>query len=491
MKLLPFFASVCVACAASVVLSTCVQAQIVPRLFSIAESQSFRSEKTSPASVEERVIEVGAESGSLFNSEQFDIPLLDGKVYRARRVSSEMRSLTDLTWHGKLVSGKYRGDVILTHNNGFFAGLIYSPDAVYEIVPRGNEHLLLKLDQSLFPECGGSPIPETAVLEQPAEAMGSTPDSGDRLDILVLYTTATKNFLGGDAQARTLSQQAVDVTNVSYANSRIRTRLRLVASQEHVFTETGNSSNDLTSLRTNTAVQALRNTHSADLVSLIAEVTDVCGIGYLIGGATQGASAYTLSARSCAVGNLTLAHEVGHNQGSHHNPENSGTATYPYSYGHYINGSYRTIMSYTNPCTNGCPKAPHFSNPLISYNGFPTGIADQRDNARSINNTADNVANYRFSGSSIRMMKYRNGETLNRRLARAITWSTTNVTGNVRIDISYDEGLTWQALIANTANDGSETVNISGRASKNARLRIVSLSDSAISDSSPRNFGIL
>lgn len=491
MRFFPFVRSSSVIWSLIFAFSFAAQAQNAQRPFDLIPSNELRSDKVSPASVQEIQISIRPEARELFGAFALEIPLSDGKVYQARRVFSEMRALNDLTWHGKLSDGSFRGDVILTYKNGYIAGLIYSRDAVYEIVPRGNEQLLLKLDQRLFPESGEPLVPVETKVQQQNGLMDATPDSGDRQDILILYTTATKNFLGGDAQAQALAQQAVDVTNAAYLNSRIRTRLRLVHSQEHAFVETGVSSNDLSALRANATVQALRNTYQADLVSMLGEVRDVCGIGYLIGGATQGGSAYTIVARSCAVGNLTLAHEIGHNQGSGHNPENSGTAAYPFSYGHYINGNYRTIMSYSDPCTNGCPKAPHFSNPLISYNGFPTGITDQRDNSRSINNTADNVANYRVSTASIRLLKFRNGETFRRRIGQTITWSSNNVAGNLRFDISYDEGLTWQTLIANTANDGTEPVNISGRATKRARLRIVSLADPAISDSSPRNFGIL
>ena len=39
---------------------------------------------------------------------------------------------------------------------------------------------------------------------------------------MVVYTTATKNFLGGDAQAQALAQQAIATSNTAYLNSRIR-----------------------------------------------------------------------------------------------------------------------------------------------------------------------------------------------------------------------------------------------------------------------------
>jgi hypothetical protein len=52
-------------------------------------------------------------------------------------------------------------------------------------------------------------------------------------------------------------------------------------------------------------------------------------------------------------------------------------------------------MSYQCPL-GGCTRRPYFSNPTVSFNGFPTGIADQRDNARSGDAVADIVANFRL-----------------------------------------------------------------------------------------------
>lgn len=63
--------------------------------------------------------------------------------------------------------------------------------------------------------------------------------------------------------------------------------------------------------------------------------------------------AFQVSVRSCAIGNLGYAHEHGHNLGVQHNPENGSGAAFPYAYGHYIDGSYRTVMSYANPCPAG------------------------------------------------------------------------------------------------------------------------------------------
>ncbi len=126
-----------------------------------------------------------------------------------------------------------------------------------------------------------------------------------------------------------------------------------------------------------------------------------CGLGYVMRNVSASfeSSAFQVTDRGCAVGNLSWPHEHGHNMGMEHNPENSSAypsgASYPYSFAHYVNGSYRTVMSYSSPCTSGCTRVAHFSNPNVNHNGVPTGIANQRDNHRTANNVAFTVANFR------------------------------------------------------------------------------------------------
>ena len=463
-----------------------VNAQATKQLFTILETPEKSLAPASVASVRESKIGLDQHiSGS-----EILIPLFDGKTYRAVEKGSEVRGIDDRTWRGKLIEGKFDGDVIITFRKGFVSGLIYSRDAVYEIVPRGDSHYLVQIDQSLYPECGGDVKGEAAVSTPTVVPEGGALDSGDRIDVLVVYTTATKNFLGGDAQAQVFAQQAIDATNTAYINSKIRQRVRLVHSAEFAYVETTGSA-DLSALRGNAGIQTLRNTHNADMVAEISEVTGLCGIGYLMGG-TGGNSnnAFTVTARSCAVGNLSFAHELGHNMGSQHNPENGSGATYSYGYGHYVNGSYRTVMSYVDPCAAGCTRRPYFSNPDVIYLGQPTGIFNARDNARSINNTADVIANYRFSASAIQLSNFDAGTNMQRGIRRNLTWNTGNITGNIRIEYSMDEGTTWQTLIASTPDDGSEGVTFWTRPSRMARVRAVSINAPHVTDSSTGNIFI-
>ena len=219
--------------------------------------------------------------------------------------------------------------------------------------------------------------------------------------------------------------------------------------------------------------------------------TAACGIGYLMGAAGGSANnGYTVTARTCAVGNLSFAHELGHNMASHHNPENGGTPTFPYAFGHYVNGSYRTVMSYSDPCTSGCTRVPYFSNPNIIFNGQPTGINNARDNARSIELTADWIANYRYSGSSITLGNYNGGDIYPRNILQSLIWTSDNAFGDVKIEISRDGGFTWSTLFNPTPNDNQEYFTLGTRATRQGRIRITSLTNPAVSDTSVANLSI-
>jgi hypothetical protein len=461
-------------------------AQSRAKLFKLKGNLALSTEKSSIATVRES--EIVFDSLSLQQTETLEIPLFDGKTYVASRVQTETRAMDDYTWRGKIRAGKFEGDVILTFTKGYAAGLIYAPgNAVFEIVPKGEKQLLIELDQNLFPECAGGLKGE--ISNPKAENMLASTDSGDRIDVLVLYTTPVKNSLGGDAQAQAFAQSAIDTTNTTYINSKIRQRVRLVNARETMIAETGSLSTELSTVRNDTAAADARNQYKADLVAMISNSSDACGIGYLMGSANP-LNGFTVTSRTCAVGNLSFPHELGHNMGSQHNPENGSNPSYPYGFGHYVNGVFRTVMSYVDPCPNGCTRRPYFSNPEILFNGLPTGIDNARDNARSINNTADTIANYRYSGSNLMLTNFNGGEALPRNIARNLTWSSENITGNVRIEISRDESTNWQTLVAGTPNDGAESVTVWGRATRRARLRIVSLDNPAVSDSSVRNISI-
>lgn len=462
------------------------------KLYKLKETPQAKpeTEKSSLASVRESEIEFNFRPGYA-GSFRLGIALFDDKYYSAEREELEKRAADDYTWRGKIKKENFSGDVVLTFKKGLVSGLIYSPEAVYEIMPRGEKHILVELDQSLFPECAGDIKGDAPQTNSRTENALAGTDSGDRIDVLILYTTPVKNTLGGDAQAQVFAQQAIDVTNTAYRNSKIRQRVRLVRALETTQAETGTLGTELSALRTHAPTAALRDEHKADLVALLSNSGGACGIGYLMG-STPGNpnNGFTVTARSCAVGNLSFPHELGHNMGSQHNPENGSNPTFSYSFGHYVNGVYRTVMSYADPCASGCTRHPYFSNPSVVFMNFPTGLDNARDNARSINNTADLIAAYRYSGASLTLTGYNGGEAIPRNLSRQINWSSDNLQGSVKIEISRDASTTWTTLVESTPNDGSEIVNVTGRPTRQARIRVTSIENDSITDSSTGNISI-
>src|SRR5262249_33644958 len=152
---------------------------------------------------------------------------------------------------------------------------------------------------------------------------------------------------GGTDAMQSLVTLAVANANTAYANSQIDAQLRLVYSGEVAFVEApANISGDLGKLATNgdgslDAVHTLRDQYGADVVSLIGtgytSGSGACGIGYLMTNVstTFASSAFTVVDQACAAGNLSLAHEIGHNEGLHHDPANaSGQGAYPYAFGY-------------------------------------------------------------------------------------------------------------------------------------------------------------
>ncbi|MBX7220315.1 MAG: hypothetical protein K1Y36_10255 [Blastocatellia bacterium] len=327
-----------------------------------------------------------------------------GNTFPVGRTEFEGRSMNSFTWRGKAPhpTGSQH-DVTISAVDGVVSGLLYLPTGTFQVIPQaGNRHVIEKVDFSSFKPCGGAvPVAASNAVE-PTVVRSGTPevDNGSRIDVMVLYTAAARTAAGGTTQIQATAQSAVDITNTAYANSNITTRLQMVYTGELDFSETGTASQMLSNFRANTTAQALRDQYRADLMSLIVEVLpSACGIGYVMTNVntTFASSAYSITDRGCAVGNLSFAHELGHTQGSQHDPANGGTAAYAYSYGHFVDGQFRTVMSYSSECTQGCTRVAHFSNPNVNYTGLPTGLAGTRDNAQSLNNTAVTVSNFRES----------------------------------------------------------------------------------------------
>ena len=355
------------------------------------------------------------------------LDLLPGLVRRVRKDRIERRGATDFTWRGHLEGDDARS-VVFSSVDGFVSGLVETDVGTFEIRSKaaGVVEVAL-LDQALFPPCGTAGEGEQRSVAGDGNPGSVVPGSvrsggafgaGGSIDVLVAYTATARSTAGGTAAIRSTIQAAVDAANTAFENSGMATRFRLVGSAEVAYAESGDLATDLAWVAGNTGVAGLRDDLDADLVSLFVEDGGgECGRGYVLSrNVDPGAfapNAFQVTKRSCAVGNLSYVHEHGHNLGMQHNPENGAPpsqAARDWAFGHYVDGSFRTVMSYSNPCAQGCPRVPYFSNPAISHLGSPTGIAGQRDNHLVGDEFAEFAKDWRVSEELIFAAGFESGD---------------------------------------------------------------------------------
>lgn len=320
---------------------------------------------------------------------EIELELAAGQFVRLTSERIEWRG-ANATWIGTVDSNR-DFPVMLTWFEGHLAGLVYTETGPFELVPLGpSRTAVVRLDQRRYPPCGSGTDPSAADAPPAWRAPDRPLDVTRTLDVLVVYTPEAVAGAGSAAALRTTIQAAVDQANAVFANSAMLTRFRLVGSAPVARHDSGDLALDLAWLRADPTVGLLRDEAGADMVSLLTEDGGgSCGRAYVLGvhSSPEGfaSNAFQVTVRSCAVGNLSFVHEHGHNLGMQHNPENVANpenAIAPDAFGHREDGFFSTVMAYSSGCVGGCPRYPNFSNPEISLLGWPTGMANARDNHR-------------------------------------------------------------------------------------------------------------
>jgi len=339
--------------------------------------------------------------------------LFDDKVFHIELDSVERNAIDAITWFGK-IEGDDTSSAILTVKDKALVASISTLTERYAIEPTENgTHEALELDPTAFPSESDPLRPMSASVASNDVVVAN--DSAAYVDILVAYTDDVRSSLGSTAAAQAAATNAIAATNTAYQNSGVTFRVRLAGTTEVAYNETGDIGTMLTALHATNdgqmdSVHTLRNQVGADDVALLAlNGGSSCGVGYVMTSPSSSfaSNAFAVIVNSCAVGNLSFPHELGHNFGLEHDRVVSpnGTPAYPYGFG-YIDSAlqFRDIMSYANGC-GGCPRIQYFSNPNLTYLGRPLGISYEispstsADNVRALNNVASILANWRQSST--------------------------------------------------------------------------------------------
>jgi len=314
----------------------------------------------------------------------------------------ELVSTIGYAWVGS-VAGVEGSVVILAVSDGVLTASVEVGTTLYSVRQSApGRYVITQVDHDVPPP----EAPPIAVTTQVA-AQGPAADAGDTYDLLVLYTSTIRALVGGTSSMQSLIVASIARVNTAYPASGVQTRCRLVGAVETEYAESGDIGVDLNAIQSSASVGALRDRHGADIVSLIVanDRNGYAGVGYLM--TRNDASFAPWAYNACRHYNLAwnptigvMTHEIGHNQGAHHEPGNGCPGLFPYScaYNDVANQFY-TVMSYGTACA-GCQQVMQFSNPTILYRGVPTGSATQ-DNARTLNESRVAVANFRQAQTTL------------------------------------------------------------------------------------------
>jgi len=270
-------------------------------------------------------------------------------------------------------------------------------------------------DEVSLAENGAQPFPRTSSSAQDTTPPPGWGDDGTVIDVLVVYTArAEADFAASGRSIEESINLAAAQADSAFRNSGIDLHVNIVHHQRVGFKEKtglfGRGDLDRLFSPAGEEIRALRRRYRADEVTLIRgkggknvalNLTSIATTSSNI--ARRYSEAYSVVNSSCVDQSYRcFVHELGHVLGAGHNVEEGAHGLYEDSYGYH----FPERITKQTPCVFGtmqdyeCAddlRILHFSNPVVSFQGHPTGVAGRANNARAINAAKHFVANYEQS----------------------------------------------------------------------------------------------
>ncbi len=220
---------------------------------------------------------------------------------------------------------------------------------------------------------------------------------------MVVYTPDVAADLGGANAVQAKAGVWIANLNTCLSNSNLGSITATLAHTHQTtqnFGQNGHSA-ALTHIGNDATIKGLRDTHKADLVSLMiigpANGAGTAGLGQVLMSANGNAGTQATAVWH-STSSIVFSHEIGHNHGCGHDIDSANAyLKNGYSHGWHFTGSdnkgYRTVMAYSK---SGFPatRVEYFSGTSVMYKGTATGTA-AANNAKTISETNPKIQQYK------------------------------------------------------------------------------------------------